>query len=205
MKLFKLARKAVRRSWMNYALRGVGGADNHARLELAYRIGDPWNMESDLERFRFERTNAIIQRQWPGLGSILELGCGEGHQSAYLKHCCTDLYGVDVSATAVQRAGLRLPQARFAAGDIFAQPWGGEEGRFDLVVACEVLYYISDIQRTIEAMNHLGKACLVTMFAPAIHRVGPHVEAMRGLGKDWFGNAGAQWVVAWWPSIRRRP
>ena len=48
----RLLRKAQRRLWMKYALRGVGGNDNHARLDLAYRMPDPWNMESPMERAR---------------------------------------------------------------------------------------------------------------------------------------------------------
>jgi 2-polyprenyl-3-methyl-5-hydroxy-6-metoxy-1,4-benzoquinol methylase len=198
MRLFTLARKAVRRSWMNYALRGVGGNDNHARLELAYRIGDPWNMESDLERFRFRRTNEIIERVFPRPHTLLELGCGEGHQSECLQRICTELYGLDVSATAVQRARARLPAAQFAVGDIFAQPWGRQRARFDLVVACEVLYYVADVERTIAEMSHLGANCLVTIFAPAIRRVGAALEAVPGVGKDWFGHAGTEWVVAYW-------
>lgn len=202
MKLQGKVRKRLRRAWMNYALRGVGGNDNYARLELAYKIGDPWNMDSDLEQFRFERTNRIIRAQFPQVGSLLEIGCGEGHQSEVLRPLCTSLHGIDVSATAVERAKARLPDASFAACDIFAQPWGRERGRFDLVVAAEVLYYVSDIRRTIEEMNHLGSACLVTIFAPAIRRVGEFLEAMPGVQKDWFGNAGAQWVVAYWRSPR---
>jgi 2-polyprenyl-3-methyl-5-hydroxy-6-metoxy-1,4-benzoquinol methylase len=200
MKLFRLARKAVRRTWMNYALRGVGGADNHARLEMAYRLADPWNMESDLERFRFERTNQLVANNFAGTQSLLELGCGEGHQSEYFQRICTEVYGVDVSGTAIGRAQARLPQGRFAAGDIFAQPWGRERGRFDLVVACEVLYYVADIQRTIDEMNFLGKSCFVTIFAPAIRRVGPFIERLPDVRKDWFGAHGAEWVVAFWRS-----
>jgi SAM-dependent methyltransferase len=200
MKLLKLAGKAVRRTWMRYALRGVGGADNHARLELAYRLPDPWNMESALERLRFARTNALVEKYFPGSRSILEIGCGEGHQSAELQKVCPEIYGIDVSATAVERARRRVPDAKFAVGDVFAQPWGRERGRFDLVVACEVLYYCADIQRTIDEMSHLGNACLVTIFAPAIRRVGPFLEAVPGVGKDWFGGNGAEWVVAYWRS-----
>lgn len=198
MKVLTLARKALRRTWMNYALRGVSGADNHDGLDLAYRIADPWNMESDLERYRFERTNAIVEKQFPHIRSILEVGCGEGHQSEYLQRLCDELYGVDVSATAIERARRRLPRAGFAVGDVFAQPWGRERARFDLVVACEVLYYVADIRRTVDEISHLGKACLVTLFAPAIRRVGPFVENIPGVKKDWFGAAGAQWVVAYW-------
>jgi 2-polyprenyl-3-methyl-5-hydroxy-6-metoxy-1,4-benzoquinol methylase len=200
MRLVKLAGKALRRTWMRYALRGVGGNDNHARLDLAYRIADPWNMDSQLEQFRFARTNALIERHFPGCRSILEIGCGEGHQSEHLAKLCSDLYGIDVSATAVERAKKRLPGAEFFAGDVFTQPWGRQRGRFDLVVACEVLYYVADVERTLAEMSHLGKACLVTIFAPAIRRVGAHLEAIPGVGKDWFGGRGAEWVVAYWRS-----
>ena len=36
----------------------------------------------------------------------------------------------------------RLPGATFVTGTISAQPWRAEAGRFDVVVACEVLYYV---------------------------------------------------------------
>jgi len=202
MKIITLTRKAIRRAWMKHALRGVSGADNYSRLDLAYKISDPWNMESDLERMRFERTNEIIARNFPDCDSILEIGCGEGHQTAHLQKLCRKVYGLDVSETAVERARDRVPAAEFAAGDIFAQPWGQQEGRFDLVVACEVLYYISDIRKTVDEMNRLGKSCLVTVFAPGIPRVGPFLEDQAGVRKDWFGGPGAQWVVAYWNNAK---
>jgi 2-polyprenyl-3-methyl-5-hydroxy-6-metoxy-1,4-benzoquinol methylase len=198
MSLVKRSHKALRRMWMKYAMRGVAAADNYSRLDLAYKIADPWNMNSDLERYRFERTNAIIAKHFPSARSILEVGCGEGHQSEYLQKVCPEVYGVDVSETAIERAKQRVPGAQFAAADIFSQPWGNEPGRFDLVVACEVLYYVADMQRTIDEMNKLGKSCLVTIFAPAIGRVGPLLEKIPDATKDWFGTRHTQWVVTHW-------
>jgi 2-polyprenyl-3-methyl-5-hydroxy-6-metoxy-1,4-benzoquinol methylase len=202
MSLADKVRRRLRRGWMNYALRGVGGNDNYQRLELAYKISDPWNLQSDLERFRYERINTIIGRYWPQARSLLEIGCGEGYQSEYLQRLCPDLHGIDVSATAIERAQHRLPQAKFATGDVFSQPWGSEAGRFDLVLGCEVLYYMSDPQRAVDAMTRLGKACLVTIYAPAAHRVGPVLEAIPGVQKDWFGRREAQWLVAFWPGAK---
>lgn len=193
-----LLQKARRRSWMKYALRGVGGNDNFERLDLAYSIEDPWNMDSPTEQARFERTNAIIEREFGRVGSLLELGCGEGHQSAYLARVADHVHGLDVSAKAVERARLRLPQARFEATDLFGQPWKPEGGRFDLVTACEVLYYMGDIDRSLARMSELGRACLVTAFAPAARRVGPHLERIDGLRKDWFWHGGTVWLAAWW-------
>jgi SAM-dependent methyltransferase len=193
-----LLRKARRRLWMKYALRGVGGADNHARLDLAYAVEDPWNMESGLERARFEQTNAVIERAFGRVGSVLELGCGEGHQTEWLARISDRQYGVDVSPQAVARAKLRLPGAEFAATDVFGQPWGDEPGRFDLVTACEVLYYLSDPAATLARMRMLGRNGLVTFFAPACGRVGSHLDAIPGLHKDWIYQGGTAWLVGWW-------
>jgi 2-polyprenyl-3-methyl-5-hydroxy-6-metoxy-1,4-benzoquinol methylase len=190
--------KALRRTWMKYAMRGVGGADNHARLDLAYSVADPWHMDSPTEQARFAGTNRLIERDIGRVGSLLEIGCGEGHQTEHLARLADRIYGIDVSAKAIERASARLPQAQFAACDIYGQPWGETRGRFALVTACEVLYYVKDIPATIERMSQLGQVCLVTIFSPALQRVGPHLERVPGLHKDWIGHGGTVWLTCWW-------
>lgn len=194
----RLLKKAQRRLWMKYALRGVGGSDNHSRLDLAYSVEDPWNMDSSLEQARFEATNRVIEKAFGRVGSVLEIGCGEGHQTEYLARLSDEQYGIDVSAQAIERASLRLPAARFASTDLFNQPWGDEHHRFDLITACEVLYYLSDPAATLERMRHLGRRGLVTFFAPASGRVGPHLEKIPGLHKDWIHHGSTSWLVGWW-------
>lgn len=193
-----LLRKARRRLWMKYALRGVGGSDNFDRLDLAYTVEDPWNMASPLERARFEATNRVVEHAFGRVGSILELGCGEGHQTEWFAKLSDRQYGVDVSPQAVERARKRLPDAHFAATDVFGQPWGDARHRFDLVTACEVLYYLSEPEKTIARMRHLGRNGLVTFFAPACGRVGPHLETIPGLQRDWIFHGSTAWLVAWW-------
>lgn len=193
-----LLRKARRRLWMKYALRGVGGADNFERLDLAYTVEDPWNMASDLERARFEQTNALLLREFGRPGSLLELGCGEGHQTEYFARLAESVHGVDVSAQAIDRARKRLPDAAFAATDIFGQPWGDTPGRFDVVTACEVLYYLRDPAATIARMRTLGRGGLVTFFAPAVGRIAPHLEEIPGVRHDWLYHGGTAWLAAWW-------
>ncbi len=193
-----LLRKARRRLWMKYALRGVGGSDNFDRLDLAYNVEDPWNMGSELERARFEATNQVIRTAFGRVGSVLELGCGEGHQTEYLARLSDEQYGVDVSAQAIERARRRLPRAQFAATDVFGHPWGDQRHRFDLVTACEVLYYLSEPHRTIARMRHLGRNGLVTFFAPACGRIGPHLDGIPGLQKDWIHHGGTAWLIGWW-------
>lgn len=193
-----LLRKARRRLWMKYALRGVDAADNHERLDLAYAIEDPWNMESELERTRFQATNRCIEHAFGRVGSVLELGCGEGHQSECLAAISGEHYGVDVSPRAIDRARNRVPSASFAVGDVFSQPWGEQRHRFDLVVACEMLYCLGDPVPTIDRMRHLGRNGLVTFYQSACSRLSPPLERVPGLCKDWVSHGKTTWLVAWW-------
>ena len=120
------------------------------------------------------------------------------HIAIRLARLSHEQYGLDVSPAAIERARVRLPQAHFAAVDLFQQPWGEERHRFDLVTACEVLYYLSDPAATVARMRHLGRCGLVTFFAPACGRVGPHVEAIPGLQKTWIHHGGTAWLIGWW-------
>lgn len=196
-KAVALTRKVQRRLWMKYALRGAGN-DNHARLDLAYRIEDPWNMDSDLEQARFQATNGIILKTFGHVGSLLELGCGEGHQTQHLARVSREQYAIDISPHAIERAKRRLPMVHFAAADVFNLPWDREGKRFDLVTACEMLYYLSDPAATIARMRTLGRNGLVTLFAPACGVLGPHLDSIPGLHKDWFHHGRTAWLVAWW-------
>ena len=199
------AETIVRRTWMKYALRTVRQNDAHDRLDLAYKIPDPWHMASEQEQARFAETNAILERELgDSFGSILEIGCGEGHQTEHLAALARSITGLDVSATAVERAKKRLPDAEFLVGDIYAQPWAEERGRFDLVTACEVIYYMSDMPRFLRTMDTLGHDCFVTYFAPAARKVEAHVMAMPAVEKTTFRYNDVEWVAAWWPGAVAR-
>src|SRR3954449_9762847 len=97
----------IRRLWSRLILRRVHFADRHELLDSLYRMHDPWGMTHPRERFRFEETNRLISSAYGSPHSILEIGCGEGHQSEYLARICKQLVGLDVSARAVARAKAR--------------------------------------------------------------------------------------------------
>jgi trans-aconitate methyltransferase len=192
-----------RRAWMTYALRGVGQNDAHALLERAYLVPDPWKLDSAPERTRFAETNRHLRQVFgDGVGSLLEIGCGEGLQTEALTGVSRSVTGIDVSPTAIGRARRRLPGVEFAVGDLLSQPWPPEPPRFDVVVACEVLYYLSDVPRTLDRMERLARlGCLVTYFSPAERRIGRFLAARSGLERATISAGDTQWTVAWW----RRP
>lgn len=192
-------RGVVSKAWRRYAMRNIGGNDNHQGLDRLYVLPDPWGMSSQREQSRFQQTNAVIDSVIGPIDRLLEIGCGEGHQSEYLARLCLRLDGLDVSERAVTRARLRAPQCRFHIGDISKPlPWAVEGERYDLVVACEVLYYVRDIPGTIAGMSRLGRSCFVTFFCPAARRVAIHLEAIPQLRRGWIYHDPYAWLWAFW-------
>lgn len=192
-------RTVVSKLWRRYALRTIGANDNHAGLDKLYALPDPWRMNSAQEQSRFAQTNALIEQRCGRVGTLLEIGSGEGHQSEHLARLCDQLYGLDVSERAVDRAAQRLPQGRFGVGELQALPWPAPPaGKYDLVVACEVLYYMSDIDAAVHRMSQLGRACLVTFFCPAARVVAPHLLQLGGLERGWIFHEPYAWLWAYW-------
>lgn len=183
---------------MRYALGRRRAADHVGALDTLYRIEDPWNMGSPREQARFVATNRLIEREFGRVGDLLEIACGEGHQSEHLRRVCDRLVGVDVSGRAVERARRRVPDARFELVDLSRSGWRGPPDRFDLVTACEMLYDLQDVAPMIERMNALGRACFVTFYSPAAERLSPHLSALPLLGRESFGHGDVEWLACWW-------
>ena len=188
----------VRKAWRRIALRNLTAADNHRQLDRLYAIADPWQMTSPREQYRFARTNAIIADRIGHVGSLLEIGCGEGHQSEHLMALADKLYGIDVSARAIARARARVPGAHFDVGSVTSIPSMPPTGRFDLVVACEVLYYMGDIEGAVTAMSQAGDRCLATFFGPSAGLVAKHVEHLPAIERGWFFHEPFHWLWVYW-------
>ncbi len=188
--------------WARMLLRGVHYADRHRQLDVLYRVRDPWGLDCDRERARFEATNAIILREFGTVGSLLELGCGEGLQSAYLSRVGEELCGVDISVAAVRRAREQCPSATFQIGDITEIALNSGRTTFDLVVACEILYYVKDVRRFIDRMSELGGASLVTYYAAQRERLDPEIARQPGVRSEVIRHGETEWIAAWWINTR---
>lgn len=193
------SRVLLAKLWRRYALRKLSASDNHEGMQRLYALPDPWDMRSEREQARFVQTNALIEELMGPVGSVLEIGCGEGHQSKHLALLCDRLDGIDVSERAVLRARSRAPRCRFGVGEVSTLPWTLPDGeRYDLVVACEVLYYMNDIEATLRAMSRQGRACLVTFFCPSARLVAPHLVNMPGVQRGWLFHDPYAWLWAYW-------
>lgn len=194
-----------RRYWMRRALRRVHYADRPDKLDRLYRMEDPWRLASPKEQARYEWTNRLIETHLGAPEAILEIGSGEGYQSQHLARICRRLYGIDVSRRAVDRARQRCPDVRFAAANPLTFRFDDAPPVYDLIVACEMLYYVRDIRRFIERMSQLGRACLVTYYDGQAPILDPHFAGLPAFQRDALRVKGVMWHAAWWRTAAHLP
>jgi SAM-dependent methyltransferase len=191
----------LRRLWGRVMIRGLHYADNHKKFDAIYLVKDPWNLTADRERYRFEATNRIIRREFGELGSILEIGCGEGEQSKYLSDVCSHLHGVDISEIAIRRARQHCASSTFEAVDIMSTAPREIRRLVDLVVACEVLYYVEDPGKFLRRLSQFARGCLVTYYDAHEDRLGRDVFALKPSGSEAIVYADTRWIAVWWTDL----
>jgi cyclopropane fatty-acyl-phospholipid synthase-like methyltransferase len=138
-----------------------------AHFERLYRADpDPWNFKtSAYEQQKYEATlGALGTRRFQ---MALEVGCSIGVLTRRLAGRCDKLIGVDFVAAAVAMARARcapLPGVSIQQMQI-PQQW--PEGRFDLILFSEVLYFLDEYDlretcaHTIRSLQPGGQVLLV--------------------------------------------
>jgi SAM-dependent methyltransferase len=192
--------RALKTRWMERTFpHGADYRDEVAGFDRLYLVRDPWSLNSsETEQFRFMQTNTLILDNFGRPRSLLEIGCGEGIQSGHLCEVCDRLYGIDVSPRAVKRAKRHCPFGTFAAGDMHDLPQPLPPPRFDLVTACEVLYYVADVPGALARLSELGRACVVSYYGGARKILDEHVGAVPGVQFETLIYQDASWILAWW-------
>ncbi|HEY3267873.1 MAG TPA: class I SAM-dependent methyltransferase [Armatimonadota bacterium] len=132
------------------------------RFDLLYKLGkgDPWRTDNaPYEETKRADLLSLLRSKYV---SILDAGCGTGNVTRLLAERGPVL-GVDASHVAIERAiSLGGDGVRYETGDLRTCPL--PEG-VDLIVASEVLYYLTDADRQ-PVISRLADA-----LAPAGHFV----------------------------------
>jgi 2-polyprenyl-3-methyl-5-hydroxy-6-metoxy-1,4-benzoquinol methylase len=134
------------------------------------------------------------------LGSILEIGSGEGLQTQYLAPLAERIVGIDPSEHAVKRArSLNINNATFEVGDLLNFHAIENNGPFDLVTACEVIYYLEDnqLERAFQNLNSLGRTCIVTYYQGMYARLDPFFKSKPVKSEDLRTELGEWRFVCW--------
>jgi SAM-dependent methyltransferase len=166
----------LRDLWMRLVLGLARRQNRPADLNSLYVVENPWKMDSEREVFRFEQTNKFILDEIGEVGTLLEIGCGEGHQSEYLRRISHQLVGIDVSERAVARARRRCPDCTFLVGGISSAARLAQ-GSHDLIVAFEVLYYLDDVAVALDEIRGLGSHLVASCYHDQYQKVAPAIVA----------------------------
>jgi len=167
-------RQRWRAFWSGRWLDAGRYSSNYRRMDRLYLLEDPWKLSSAREGARFRQTNAMIADIAPGCGTLLELGSGEGAQTAHLLQVSRHVTGIEVSPIAVGRARHAVTDAEFLIGPAEEAERLVGRRRFDLVTACELLYYTLDIETIVETMKALSPRILVTNYEKRAHMLAHH-------------------------------
>jgi predicted TPR repeat methyltransferase len=138
-----------------------------AYFESLYQGGrDPWQFAtSAYEREKYAATLAAIGTG--RIGRAWEVGCSIGVFTQVLAPLCDSLLAVDVADSALAQARERCAGLPHVDVQRMRIPEEWPEGRFDLIVFSEVLYYLApdDIsaaaRRSLESLSQGGRIVLV--------------------------------------------
>lgn len=105
----------------------------------------------------FARQRLDYVRTWLDLNDVesaLDVGCGDGSSTYYMREHVRNICGVDRSRRMLLRHPLRTA-GRVAMADVFRLPFGDKT--FDLVYGWEVLHHISDPTLAIAEMARISR------------------------------------------------
>lgn len=104
---------------------------------------DPWRVaSSDYEARKYAASLAALPA--PRYRSALDVGCTIGVFTRLLADRAERVVGVDVSAAAVEAAAARCADLPHVSLSTLRVPQQWPDGRFDLIVLSEILYYLPD-------------------------------------------------------------
>lgn len=101
-----------------------------------------WEQEQAYLRSLLAEPSFVPRRE-----AYLDFACGTGRVTALFAERFDRATGIDISPAMLQRAGARVPSARFVAADVLAEP-EVVDGPFDLVTAFRFILNADPADRT---------------------------------------------------------
>lgn len=115
-------------------------AEHFARIYAG--SADPWDYGgSAYEQAKYDRTIAVLGSRRFAAG--LEVGCSIGVLTHRLAMLCDRLTGIDIVEAPLAAARTRCAEQPWVDFRRMAVPADWPEGRFDLIVLSEVLYFLA--------------------------------------------------------------
>lgn len=122
---------------------------------------DSWH-SNDVRNLRLRLSLEILKDY--NFSNVLELGCGKGIASQFLKKKNNNVLGIDISETAVRKAQINFPDIDFKK--LQANQIGQLDKKFDLTTIMTVLAYIENWEDVLKDIKNISEYCLVAEYVP---------------------------------------
>ncbi|HLW59015.1 MAG TPA: methyltransferase domain-containing protein [bacterium] len=134
-----------------------------------------------------------------GLKAALDVGCGLGHFSGFLREMGFNVRAIDVRPENVAEASARYPEIRFEVNDI-ENPTIESLGQFDAVLCLGLLYHLENPFLAIRNLSALTREiCIIeTMIAPFASPLTALIEEREGedQGRDYIAQIPSEaWLL----------
>jgi SAM-dependent methyltransferase len=152
-------------------------------FEEMYRdFQDPWE-QTTREEFASEKSLALNAIKALNANTVMELGCGLGRFTKRIKEAgVKNVVGVDVSATAIGKAKIEVPDCTFEVADILDFDVY-ERYRPDVIVMAEVTWYVLE---KLERFKTFLKDKMPETYL--IHLLNTYPEGEQKYGREYFSN-----------------
>lgn len=127
---------------------------------------DSWYQE-DTRTFSNQICLAIINEY--NFHTVLDIGCGKGTFTHFLKKENNQVVGIDISETALNVAKTKFPDIEFLSVDLSKDNFtllSFYEKRYDLIILIEVLSYLPNWREVLKALSNIGNYFLISLFIP---------------------------------------
>jgi SAM-dependent methyltransferase len=127
---------------------------------------DSWHQE-DRRSLKNQICVALLNQY--NFHNILDVGCGKGAFTHLLKKENNQVYGIDISETAINLARAKYPDIAFAAVDLTHAGYQGLpffQISYDIIIFMEILSYLPNWQEVLQSFAGLGRYILVSLFIP---------------------------------------
>jgi SAM-dependent methyltransferase len=174
-------------------MQGPGGCDGRYASHRCV-----WGFECD-------RVVTMLGRRVPLEGArVLDAGCGEGRNAAFLARHGARVRAVDVSFLAIERARALWSDVRLVdweIADLTSMPL--EPSSFDAVLACSFFHWLDDAEAVAATASRFreairpGGACAIVVFNDRVRYSAPAGETRSPclLPHGWYRDLFADWTL----------
>ena len=194
-------------AWLKRALRRVrlllsGRSPTAAKPDIdifaALDAVEDFNLGIPREVSRYVQTNIAILQAVGAVDTILEVGSCEGDHTIHLAQIAAHVIGIEYSARAATQAQAKVPNATIIIGKAEDLLELVGDRRFDLALACEILYLLKDPASVIADLKRLVPRIIVTNYARRAQRVEPLLTGPGWQRLDDIAAEGLAWRCYLW-------